>query len=388
LKIIGKIFFYFFVLLILLAGIPYIICPFYKFPEATEFKGDKIYNPYEGMDSSRWHKANFHAHTRMLYGITDGRKTSTEKLIEMYKKFNFDIIGISDYMFLNRESAVPVYEHGYGLLKNHALIFGSKKVNWLDMMFNQNIHNKQFLINQLKDDNNIYAVAHPSLRGAFNPEDFRYLTNYDLIEVLRFDRLMIEFLDTALSTGHKVFLLADDDMHDIENSREVAQSYNMINCDSLTTESIFTAIKNGKSFGVKTLTEIQSFESKIEDSKKNPIVNSITLNGSKISFNFSSAAKEIKFIGQNGSIKKIISDNSYADYDFKPEDTYIRTEVLFDKVKYYFNPFIRYDGSFEIKRAEIDFWKTLIYRVIIIFAFCFTAIIIYRRRKRHKKSSL
>jgi hypothetical protein len=38
------------------------------------------------------------------------------------------------------------------------------------------------------------------MRGAFNPEDFRYLTGYDLIEILRFDRVMTEYLDSALST--------------------------------------------------------------------------------------------------------------------------------------------------------------------------------------------
>ncbi len=366
----------------MLIGIPYLLSPIYKFPDVSVFKGEKIYNPYKDMDSTHWRKANFHAHSRMLFGFTDGRKSPTENIIETYQKLGFEIIGISDYMHLNEKSSVPVYEHGFGLIKNHALIFGAKKVNWLDMMFNQNIHNKQFLINQLKDDENIYAVAHPSMRGAFNPGDFRYLTGYDLIEILRFDRVMTEYLDSALSTGHKAFLLADDDMHDFNNPREVGQCYNLINCDSLSSGSIFSAVKSGTSIGVKTLSDFQSFESKIADVKNIPVVKNISLNGLRISLHLSTPAHEIKFIGQYGIVEKLIADTSFAEYDFKPEDTYIRLEVTFEKLRFYFNPFFRYDDNTEYKKAEIDFWKTFLYRAFIVSAISFTVIFIYLRRKK------
>ena len=366
----------------MLIGLPYLLSPIYKFPDASVFKGEKIYNPYKKMDSTHWRKANFHAHSRMLFGLTDGRKSTTENIIETYNKLGFDIIGISDYMHLNEKSYVPVYEHGIGLIKNHALILNAKKVNWLDMLFNQNIHNKQFLINQLKDDENIYAVAHPSMRGAFNPGDFRYLTGYDLIEILRFDRVMTEYLDSALSTGHIAFLLADDDMHDINNPREVGQCYDIINCDSLSAGSIFSAVKSGKFFGVKTLSDYPSFESKIAEVKTFPVVKNISLDGSKISLNLSTPAREIKFIGQNGNVKKLIADTSFAEYDFKAEDTYIRLEVTFENLRFYFNPFFRYNGSLIYKKAEIDFWKTLLYRLFIVSAISFTVIFIYLGRKK------
>ena len=384
-KIVRKILKYFFLLLIIFIAYPYLISPIYKFPEASVFSGDKIYDPYSGMDSTHWHKANFHAHTRLLYGLTDGRKSLTDSLISTYEKFGYDIIGISDYMYINPKSAVPLYEHGYGLNKTHYLILGDDKVNWFDILFIQNIHNKQFAINMLKTPENILTIAHPSMQMSFEPQDFRYITNYDLIEILRFDRVMTEYLDTALSTGHKTFLQADDDIHDITNSREVAHCYTIINCDTLTPKSILASLKSGKSYGVRTIGDYQNFEEKIADVKNIPKVNNISLTGNKISFRLNTHANDIKFIGQGGEIKKTISDSTYAEYDFKPEDTYIRAEISFDKVKFYMNPFFRYNGSLENKNAEIDFWKTFLYRAFILLAIGFSVFVIYRRKRKIDK---
>jgi hypothetical protein len=376
---------YFLIFIIFIVAFPYLICPIYKFPEPTIFTGDKIYNPYEGMDSTHWHKGNFHVHSRMLFGLTNGRNSGTDKIIETYKKFGYDIIGISDYMHMNSESAVPLYEHGYGFIKDHFIILGAKKVNWFEILLFQNINHHQFMINMLKNDDNILAIAHPSMERVHEPGDFRYLTNYDLIEILRYDRVMTEYLDSALSNGHKTFILGDDDGHDINNSGEVAQCYNIINCDTLTKENILSSLKKGKSFSVRTIAQYPDFESKISDAKKIPVIENISLNGLNISLRINTKAKEIKFLGQNGITKKIVSDSESGNYDFKPEDTYIRTEIVFDKVKFYLNPFFRYNGSLENKMAEIDFWKTLLFRIIVAAAISFTIIFLYKKRKKIKK---
>jgi len=38
--------------------IKYIWCPIYDFPEWKPFSGDKLYNPYKGIDSLHWLKGN------------------------------------------------------------------------------------------------------------------------------------------------------------------------------------------------------------------------------------------------------------------------------------------------------------------------------------------
>jgi hypothetical protein len=373
---------YFIIVLLFIIAFPYLICPVYKFPEPIVFTGDRIYNPYEGIDSTNWHKANFHAHSRMLFGLMDGRKNLDERILENYKILGYDIIGISDYMYLNSKSFLPVYEHGYGFIKNHFLILGAKNVNWFEILLYKNIHNKQFLINRLKDEDNILAIAHPDMLNAYDPGDFRYLSNYDLIEILRFDRVMTECFDSALSNGYKTFLLGDDDTHNTENPKEAGNCYNMINSESLNQESILKSLKTGKSFAVKTNVIYSDFESKSADFKKIPVFNNISVQGMNISMKFNTRANEIKFIGQNGKVKKILTDTAYADYNFQTEDTYIRTEISFDKFKFFLNPFFRFSGSLENRTAEIDFWKTLIYRLFVITAICILVFFIYKRRKK------
>ena len=45
----------------------YFAAPVYDFPSPQPFSGDRFYNPYEGMESNNWKKANFHFHTRAFH---------------------------------------------------------------------------------------------------------------------------------------------------------------------------------------------------------------------------------------------------------------------------------------------------------------------------------
>ena len=67
-------FFLFFIMLTLYA-------PGYIFPEPKPFSGNKLYNPYQDLDTSRWLKANFQVQTRVWGGITNGRKNSSEDVV-------------------------------------------------------------------------------------------------------------------------------------------------------------------------------------------------------------------------------------------------------------------------------------------------------------------
>lgn len=137
------------------ASFQYLYCPVYIFPEPKPFSGDKIYNPYTAIDSTGWKKANFHLHTHQWGGITNGRKNYEFAIDTMYHYLNYDIIGISDYQYINlynknEQGFVPVYEHGYMPRKTHQLVIGAKKVFWLDYAFPQTLNNKQYVIESLK----------------------------------------------------------------------------------------------------------------------------------------------------------------------------------------------------------------------------------------------
>ncbi|MBI4649511.1 MAG: hypothetical protein HY738_23655, partial [Bacteroidia bacterium] len=202
--------------------IPFIFCPVYDFPAPSPFSGDNLWNPYQNMDSTLWWKANFQVQSDAWAGITSGRENPSQKIYELYKYLEYDIITISDYMKINDYGKnappyIPVYEHGYNLFKVHQVCIGANKVCWFDYPLFQTKHNKQFIINLLRD-NDLVALAHPAfVPYSYSTNDMKYLCNYDCIEAMNHLKYSFSHWDSALSAGHPVFLLSDDDEHDISN---------------------------------------------------------------------------------------------------------------------------------------------------------------------------
>ncbi len=123
-KLIKAIFLLLLLILIISAVFQFVINTKYSFPEPDVFYGEKLYNPYRGMDSTKWRRANFHLHTRMLFGLTAGSANSYQLANSFYSFFDFDIYCISDYMQINvsgrnNKTYIPVYEHGYQFYKVH-----------------------------------------------------------------------------------------------------------------------------------------------------------------------------------------------------------------------------------------------------------------------------
>jgi hypothetical protein len=167
----------------------YLWAPVYRFTLHEPFSGDKLFNPYAKMDSNNWQKANFHVHSRMAGGVTDGRMNSSQAIFSTYQRLGYNVFSISDYMRINsfgrdKVTYIPAYEHGYGIWKNHQLCIGSKGITFLDYPFGQTLNDKQHIINQLKLKNKIVTIAHPEFRKGYPPDNFRYLRNYDLLEAL------------------------------------------------------------------------------------------------------------------------------------------------------------------------------------------------------------
>jgi len=159
-------------LLIVIFFVIYAIAPVYKFSDAKVFSGDKIHNPYQNMDSTHWKKGNFQVQSRAWLGITNGRNNSNEAIQIVYKQLGYDIIVTSDYMKINdfgegNNWHIPTYEHGYSVRKVHQVCIGSRKVDWIDYPFYQNISHKQHIINILRENNDIVCLAHPDLRDGY-----------------------------------------------------------------------------------------------------------------------------------------------------------------------------------------------------------------------------
>jgi hypothetical protein len=388
-KIIGKIFLGIFVLILVALVLQYVVNPKYDFPEPQAFHGEYIYNPYRGIDSSKWEMGNFHVHTRAYYGVTNGKVNSNKYLDSLYRYFGYGVIGISDYEKINRYENpnkwfVPEYEHGYTYYKTHQLVLNASKVSWLDYFFYQTLNNKQFIINQLKKDPNvILTIPHPFLRQAYTFEEFRRLSNYECLEICNNERVATVFYDTILSAGRPVFLMADDDAHDLTKIKEGIHSFNLINTD-LVKDSILRAIKTGRLVGVNfNVSSFKTNEEKKEALQKLPEILSLSLIKDTISVKFSNMVKSIKFIGQNGLEMKKTTNSSEGSYFFKKEDTYIRTEIeCLDGTIYYLNPFFRYNGiQLTDNTPAYNFVLTWTWRLVSIIVLLSMIFIIRKIRK-------
>lgn len=338
-----------FILIILI--LQYAVNPKYSFPEPQAFNGDYIYNPYRNFDRAKWRMANFHAHTRKIFDQAKSASRSNPLLDSLYRSFGYNIICISDYQTINNyesknEWFVPVYEHGYQYYKNHQLVLNAKKVNWLDFPFPQTLSNKQYIIDQLKKDTTaLITIVHPMYRKAYSYKDFRYLSNFNCLEIANSKHLFISYYDSILSAGHPVFLMADDDVHDLKNIKDNVSSFNLINTD-LFRDSILYSLRTGRSIAVKL--NISSFKTNQEKRAavlKLPEVSSISFKNDTITVSLNQSVKIIKFIGQNGTEKMRILNCSTGSYSFGKQDTYIRTEIeCNDSTIYFLNPFFRYNG--------------------------------------------
>lgn len=395
LRFAGKISLLFLVLIVLIVTIEYITCPVYRFQTRVAFSGSKFYNPYKGIDSAHWRKGNFQVQSYAWLGITDGRKNTNEEIYKVYKNLGYDIIATSDYQKINRyrsdnPSYIPVYEHGYSIKKNHQVLIGSKRVLWRDYPIFQSLSNKQHIINLLRKDNELIYIAHPKIRNGYWPEDMRLLANYDGIEVLNNLRISLKHWDAALSSGNYVTILGNDDAHDVSNPNEIGHHCTFINSPSTHKRDIIKSLKAGKAFGARIYRPYgETFEEKIKRTKILPVINLVELKDDTLFIQFDSIAHEVRFIGQDGKLKKKSEQTNEAFYKIKTEDTYIRTEVEFpDQTVYYLNPVCRYsgDGPQKATSPEVDIYRTWLLRIVGFATVALILLNVVYLRKRFKRN--
>ena len=385
---------YFIIGLLIVYTLEYLITPIYNFPEAKPFAGEELFNPYEGIDSNYWRKGNFQIQSEAWLGITDGRKNTNDAIDSIYGLLGYDFIPTSDYQKINRhgedrDSYIPVYEHGYGIWKNHHVMIGADHVTWTDYPIFQNMHHKQHMVNILRPTTELMFIAHPKLRLGWEPEDMIWLTNYDGIEVLNGYRVSMEHWDAALSSGKNMRILANDDAHDISNRNEVGRYSTMIWSPALHGDSAVEAMRDGKAFGAHVWRVYdEPMDEKIIKANSMPKITTIDLKGDTLVVAVNQEAHKFKFIGQQASLLDSVMNTREARYIIKDSDTYVRTEIHFkNRTAYYLNPVIRYDGGdpWEHEFASIDTGRTWLLRIIGFATLIFILLNIYYLRRRIKK---
>ncbi len=372
----------------------YVSAPVYRFSEPEPFSGPNLINPYQDMHPDHWRKYNFQVQSKAWWGITDGRLNSNVLIDSMYSLLDYDYVATSDYQKINRHREnealfIPTYEHGYSIRKTHQVCIGAEKVLWRDYIYIQTLSHKQHILDLLRPDNRIVALAHPLLLDGYLPEDLRYLSGYDLIEVLNNMRISTAHWDTALSNGHPAFILANDDAHDVSNSNEVGRRFTMINAANTERELILSSLEKGNAYGFDFFrVDDEPWPDKIDRSRSIPHLTSATLDSNRFTVSFSKPFSRLSFIGQHGRVLATANDYHTASYSIAPTDTYVRTEVMFyDSSAIYLNPVTRsQDGEPASGRlAEIDQRATLLFRAAIAgigFLLIITVLFFIRLRKK------
>jgi len=377
----------------------YFTAPVYIFEQPKPFSGDRWYNPYAGMDSTLWKKANFHFHTREWFGLTAGKGNTNEEFWRVYKSLGYDAPMISNYMRIstyNRDSAwyLGVYEHGVGIRKKHQILIGSREVLWRDYSLFQSTGHRQHIIDLLRGQNEIVALAHPGWENGYPANRIGLLSNYDMLESLDGNYRSIPQWDSALSAGRPVYLLADDDAHDISKPGQIGVCVTFINARENKAPQLVEALKAGRSFGADIYHEkTDTWEKKIlYHTQQMPLVQAVELKNDTLRVRVSETAMKIEFIGQGGEVKKEAEGVPGSWYALQNNDTYIRTQITFYNpekqpgTKFYLNPVFRYNGLQPVNSstATINYERTWIFRFMSFGSLFLLAAVIFRIRRSGK----
>lgn len=377
-----------------------VFVPVYVFDEPVPFHGEYLHNPYQDIDTTYWKCCNFHGHTRQYGGVTNGRNNGNEIYDSMYRMFGYDHVGISDYNKVNGyedgldPGFIPGYEHGYNVWKTHQVCLGTKKVRRIDYFFYQTLSHKQHMLNKLDEQNRVVVVAHPSfVDGSYNVRDMKYLSNYKILEVLNGFVNSPEHWDMALSNGHRVYLIADDDTHDVLKVNDIALRITYLNAEDNNADQLYDALLSGKAVGIDfKLDRQERMEHKIERFKRDiPYLNSAKLNGNCFTISVTKPIRKVEFVGQNGLVLKE-EDHQKTDsvlcssYTIQPSDTYVRTVLtFFDGTTMWLNPVTRHESPIIGKQRLDHISYTWTAALWVVYAGIFLLLILLIRHCRRRQ---
>jgi hypothetical protein len=354
-------------LVLLLIAIPSLVAPVYRFPAPRPFAGSMLWNPY-AHGTGTWQKANLHAHGKAWGGVTNGRQTD-EEVVRAYKARGYAVAGVSNYGSIaafHGIDTIPLYEHGYNILKIHQLAIGARRVVWLDFPFWQTLDQKQFIINRVAADADLVSLNHPNT--GYVDEDMRNLTGYQLMEIVNGPFPVEDLWDYALSAGHVVWALANDDAHDVTNLRRTFIAWNMIDALTPSASDIIGALRQGRSYAVSLV-----------GNRADAALKSVDVEGATVTVASTGVPATYLFVGQDGAIRGTANQVMEATYTFAATDTYIRTVIRTPNTVMYVNPIIRYDGALPAPRAEIDQTPTWLHRAIILIIAGAVVFLLWRR---------
>ena len=342
----------------------FFFCTRFEFKQnSIAFNGEIIYNPYANINAANWEKCNFHAHGNAWNGLSNGSGSAAD-IHRVYDSLNYGVHCVSNYHLIDTVNAgqhnyVTAYEHGFNLMKTHQLVLGGRDVEWLEYLFPQTANNKQDILNYLSlDTNSLVILNHPALRNGYSDKELSRLTNFNCMEVLSPYGISEKQWDIVLSAGKPVFVVGNDDLHDIYNKEQVGRMATILNLDNTNQPSVLSALKKGEGYGIVL--------GKTQDPFKLPELKSLQLARNIIQLKLTEKAQSIDFIGQNGKLLASFSDCKNVQYELKTSDCYARTKITFENgTQIYLNPvFYTNATNFAQVQNPVNYTETIIFKII------------------------
>ena len=173
-----------------------------------------------------------------------------------------------------------------------------------------------------------------------------------------------------MSSGHAVWALANDDIHDLTNVRRLAIAWNMIDAPAADISSIVTALRHGRTYAVSLVGE-----------KADAALAGVDVHDQTLTVSTAGVPATFVFIGQDGAVRKTADQVMHASYTIQPADTYIRTVIRTANMMMYLNPIIRYDGgALPMLTAAINEPLTWLSHVLMVAACVVVPVLLWKRR--------
>lgn len=360
------------------------VSPIYDFGGPVPFSGEKIYNPYAGLDTSLgWSRANLHTHTHATKWINEC-EFYPDSVLAFYQRYGYDVVTFSNHMELTEYPGdagrqVWVYEHGWNLAKHHNLVFNPERVHYWDIPLPVLTSQKQFKIDRLAADADFVFLNHPDRTNFTDDCDMEQLSGYHLTEAVcgfGYGDTGCHKWDVALSSGRYVPSAISDDLHKPRRSDKIARRCTFLNIPSPDYASIKDALLKGRFYSMF----VPDFgdgdlDVKVSRNSSLPSVSYVGLRGDTVYLALSRPAAIIETIGQNGIILKTLKDTSASDYVFGAEDTYVRMTARFaDSTVIFINPFARWNCDTVSGTPYVTFEHTLNWPLTILFNFLILAL--------------
>ena len=361
----------------------------YDFQKPTPFSGNDIFNPYRNLDTAHcWKRANFHTHTR-VDGLLNECNYTPEQTLEFYDQLGYDIVTFSNHNALTSHPTdsslqVNLYEHGYNLCKFHKLVFGSSRVWHFDNLLPIFTSQKQFQIEQLKQQGDIIVLNHPLRTNSLSNNQLEKIGGYNIIELDSGKSTENSYWDAALSAGRYSFGIANDDLHHPDRTRAIAIRCNLLCTPTAEYNDIRTTLLDGCYYSMRVPDYGDGdWEQKRGQNRHLPYIRNIGLNDNNIFITLSEAADSIKVTGQGHRTLAVAYNTDSLGYAMAPTESYGRFTAYFaDGEVIYSNPFARYDSNSSDSpfstTYSINILLTVLYNLIVALL---AALLVYKTIK-------